>query len=154
MTTQEQISLVPGKPDHVHLPIEDEDWEARLADVRSARQLPPHALYLVYFFSKRRADITEAEVELLTTGDELAHEEALASTALIHYKQGLPNEVGEAENWCLWENMEEARRVVQGPAHQAATRFVRFYESYLVAGYNVHHAVGAVALEQLWVREY
>jgi hypothetical protein len=129
------------RPDYATAPIDvGFDWAASLP---AARHRP---WYLVVFRSTRRPD---ADGDVLTEFDDLAHLEARQVGGLLLYFKGEPAPDGACLSLCLWESPEQARAARHLPRHQAAAGIAhRMYQRFTLERYLVARdpATGQVRL--------
>ena len=132
--------LHPVRADHATAPIDEGfDWDRCLESVTGG------PWYLVVFRSVRRP---EADAEILTEFDDLAHLEARGVGGLRLYFKGEAGPDRSCLSLCLWDSPEQARAALRLPRHQAAVGIAhRMYERftlerYVVARDPATHAIG------------
>jgi hypothetical protein len=128
--------LRPARPDYATAPIDAAfDWHACLAAASGG------PWYLVVFRSTRRAD---ADGDVLTEFDDLAHLEARHVGGLLLYFKGEPARDGACLSLCLWESAEQARAARHLPRHQAAVGIAhRVYQRFALERYRVTRDPGS-----------
>ena len=98
--------------------------------------------YLVAFRSIRRPDADEAR---LTLFDELAHQEAAASSGFVHYFKGPAATDGSCLSFCLWQTRADARVAAGRPEHVRAVSLIsEMYASYTLEFHRVAREAGGV----------
>ena len=130
---------------YMHRPVtESFDWPAIVAHAQTIAEPTSGTYYLVVFRSTLKPD---TDRELVRGLDEAAHNEAKASASLMYYFAGDPMEM-TALSWCLWTDMNEARKALAGTAHRsAASKAGDLYDSFKIELYNVAAAGGQVQFE-------
>ena len=143
-------ALAPAGPDFATRPILDAfNWSEALDGIGSLDW------HLVVFRSVRRPD---ADMDLLTEYDDLAHEEASRAAGFLHYFKGCATEEGSCLSFCLWQDSVQAHLAGMRPQHRIAMSItVAMYESYRLERYRLvrrgaHSPLRAVELPPPWRR--
>jgi hypothetical protein len=129
--------IAPRLGNYALAPIQEGfDWSGILDKINDVHEIPrDQGLYLVVFRSQKRP---EADDEMLTAYDTLAHEEAMESPSLLHYFKGETDSEGNCLSFCLWTSQADARKASSQPDHVAAAKLVaRMYTTYALERYWV-----------------
>ena len=129
--------LVPARAGYQTLPIQEGfNWSYTLEPLVSGRW------HLIVFRSQRKAGVDDS---LLTTHDDLAFAEAMASGGLLRYYKGATDRNGRCLSLCVWQTRRHALAATRRPEHRVAANLaMQFYDSYDVERYVLRKRRGRV----------
>lgn len=141
--------FTPLSDNYAVLPIDEGfDLEDGITKLSTKYGIPlGRDLILFVFSSTMRPGADQAG---LIEHDDKAYQEVMGNSALLYYFKGETDENGHCLSFCIWTDLEEAKRASRGQAHSDAKVLAgSWYESFKLKRYRVSVQSDGLRLKDL-----